>query len=276
MSEKCLVIGCGNSAFSSDLYDHGFKHITNVDFSEQVIELMKSQNLQRSEMSWEVMDMTALTYQDESYDVVLDKGALDALMSANTPQAKAQAEEMFQSILRVLKDNGRYVCITLAEDYIVEQLLGFFNLTMSLTVQIHTIQTDSPSPFKTFVIILTKKVTDQPIEIFFDTFGVPLPSQQKVVRSLPETLEMVFTLSAPFPVPFPVYFWFLISLVFSSFTKSKLFPRNDLSCLLSNLQQDSRSLALLPLLPWFIGLLGDRHLFNKCTLNHSPLLNHCL
>jgi ubiquinone/menaquinone biosynthesis C-methylase UbiE len=191
MSEKCLVIGCGNSAFSSDLYDHGFKHITNIDFSEQVIDSMRSQNLQRSEMSWEVMDMTALTYPDESYDVVLDKGALDALMSANTPQAKAQAEEMFQSIIRVLKANGRYVCITLAEDYIVQQLLGYFSLTMSLTVQIHTIQTDSPSPFKTFVIILTKKVTDEPIEIFFDTFGVPLPSQQKVVMTLPETLEMV-------------------------------------------------------------------------------------
>ena len=191
MNEKCLVIGCGNSAFSSDLYDHGFKQITNIDFSEQVIHSMKLQNVNRNEMVWEVMDMTALTYADESYDVVLDKGALDALMSANTPQAKAQAEDMFQSILRVLKVNGRYVCITLAEDYIVEQLLGYFSLTMSMTVQIHTIQTDSPSPFKTFVIILTKRVTDQPIEIYFDTFGVPLPSQQKVLLSLSETLEMV-------------------------------------------------------------------------------------
>ena len=35
--KSILVIGCGNSKFSEDLYEDGFKNITNVDFSENVI-----------------------------------------------------------------------------------------------------------------------------------------------------------------------------------------------------------------------------------------------
>lgn len=152
---------------------------------------MRQQNLQRTEMIWEVMDMTSLTYESESFDVVLDKGALDALMSADTIEAKSQASNMFQSINNVLKSNGRYICITLAEDFIVEHLLGFFTSTYPYLIQIHTIQTDSPSPFKTFVIIITKQSTTQPIQIYFDTFGSPLPNHQFKSLSLKDTLEMV-------------------------------------------------------------------------------------
>jgi hypothetical protein len=31
-------------------------------------------------MHWEVMDMTALTFDDSSFDAVIDKAAMDALM----------------------------------------------------------------------------------------------------------------------------------------------------------------------------------------------------
>ena len=34
---KILVVGCGNAEFSADLYDNGYKNITNVDFSKVVI-----------------------------------------------------------------------------------------------------------------------------------------------------------------------------------------------------------------------------------------------
>jgi SAM-dependent methyltransferase len=194
LNEKCLVIGCGNSAFSADLYDHGFKNITNIDFSEQVIASMKDLNSSpRPLMSWEVMDMTALAYESESYDVIIDKGALDALMSANTSEAKQQAVNMFESISRVLKANGRYLCITLAEDFIVEHLLGFFTQTMRYTTQIYTIHSDTPSPFKTFVIVITKRARDDQLsEVFCDPFGVPFSFHQPgLPLPLHDTLEMV-------------------------------------------------------------------------------------
>ena len=75
------MIGCGNSNFSSDLYDDGYTNITSNDFSELVVNEMKSK---RADMRWDVMDMTNMTYTAGSMDVILDKGALDALMSDET------------------------------------------------------------------------------------------------------------------------------------------------------------------------------------------------
>ena len=34
---KILMLGCGNANFSAHIYDDGYRNITNVDFSEVVI-----------------------------------------------------------------------------------------------------------------------------------------------------------------------------------------------------------------------------------------------
>ena len=38
--DKILVLGCGNSTFSADLHDAGFRNVTSVDFSPNVIDAM--------------------------------------------------------------------------------------------------------------------------------------------------------------------------------------------------------------------------------------------
>jgi SAM-dependent methyltransferase len=53
-SDKILVVGCGNSDFSADLYDAGFTNVVNVDFSSIVIENMREKNQDRPEMEWKV------------------------------------------------------------------------------------------------------------------------------------------------------------------------------------------------------------------------------
>ena len=79
----------------------------NIDFSKLVIREMLTKNLrQRPKMKWQVMDVTkmkvrirvvkgmhlrgafALQFPDSSFDVVLDKGTLDALMSDADDQSK--------------------------------------------------------------------------------------------------------------------------------------------------------------------------------------------
>lgn len=55
--DEVLIIGCGNSTLSSDLYDTGIEHITNIDLSEKVIKQMKKQNeKRRANMKWLPMD----------------------------------------------------------------------------------------------------------------------------------------------------------------------------------------------------------------------------
>jgi ubiquinone/menaquinone biosynthesis C-methylase UbiE len=63
------------------MYDDGFHAITNIDFSEVVIEEMKKKNVKRSEMSFLLMDMLNMSFENETFDVVLDKGILTTLIS---------------------------------------------------------------------------------------------------------------------------------------------------------------------------------------------------
>jgi SAM-dependent methyltransferase len=54
-SSHILVVGCGNSSFSADLYDAGYTDICSLDYSEIVIDAMKTRNkTQRPEMTWMV------------------------------------------------------------------------------------------------------------------------------------------------------------------------------------------------------------------------------
>jgi hypothetical protein len=56
-----LVVGCGNSSFSSDLYDAGYTDICSLDYSEIVINAMKTRNeTQRPEMTWLVRECVTL------------------------------------------------------------------------------------------------------------------------------------------------------------------------------------------------------------------------
>ncbi|WAQ96382.1 EFMT4-like protein [Mya arenaria] len=78
--QHILTIGCGNSSMSTDMYENGFKHITNTDFSPVVIEKMAEKHKDLTEMSWQVMDMCDISFPAESFDIVLEKGTLDAVM----------------------------------------------------------------------------------------------------------------------------------------------------------------------------------------------------
>lgn len=74
-TNSLLVIGCGNSKLSEELYDVGFTNIDNIDISEVVIKQMSSKNrIKRPQMTYVTMDMLDMTYEDSSYDCIIDKG----------------------------------------------------------------------------------------------------------------------------------------------------------------------------------------------------------
>ena len=60
-------------------YKAGYHNIINIDFSAVLIAKMKDFY---PEMQWICADMTKLrdTFQKESFDVVIDKAAMDAIM----------------------------------------------------------------------------------------------------------------------------------------------------------------------------------------------------
>lgn len=154
--DKLLIIGCGNSEISTDLYDNGYTNITNIDFSPLVIQEMKRKNTTRLSMAWEVADMTCMPqYADCSYDIIFDKGALDALMSEDTTDTHRKTVSMFREIDRILADKGKYICISLCENYISKALLNYFS-NLKYEIKMKYVDNNKPSPFKPFYIILSK------------------------------------------------------------------------------------------------------------------------
>ncbi|XP_026745103.1 methyltransferase-like protein 13 [Trichoplusia ni] len=158
-----LIPGCGNSGLSADLYDVGYEHITNIDVSEVVIKQMKAINSHRTGMKFLCMDALNTTFSDDEFNVVLDKGTLDALMPDDSEETVKSIDKYFHEIKRVLKLGGRFVCITLLQSHILSKLLETFcdNSWMFRVVRCHEAEeknaenADGPT-LPVFVVVATK------------------------------------------------------------------------------------------------------------------------
>ncbi|CAG8836539.1 40059_t:CDS:2, partial [Gigaspora margarita] len=108
-----LMLGCGNSTLSEDMYDAGYHNITNVDFSAIVIENMQTRCIDKVGMSWLVMDIRDLKFPEETFDVIIDKGTMDALMSDEgnvwdpKPETVENVKRAVDQVVRVLKIGGK-------------------------------------------------------------------------------------------------------------------------------------------------------------------------
>jgi len=86
-----------------DLYNDGFKNIVNMDYSPVVISNMQRRHKALEGVKWVVMDATDMSeFPPCSFDVVLEKGTLDALLVAETDpwRLSSDAEAMVDIILK--------------------------------------------------------------------------------------------------------------------------------------------------------------------------------
>ena len=70
--------------------------------------------------------LSQMDYKDGEFNVVLDKGTLDALYSQDDQENEEKIEKMFAEISRVLRIGGRYLCITLAQSFIAKKIVQYF------------------------------------------------------------------------------------------------------------------------------------------------------
>ncbi|GAM24960.1 hypothetical protein SAMD00019534_081350 [Acytostelium subglobosum LB1] len=128
-SASMLMLGCGNSSISEDMYDDGYHSITNVDFSGSVIENMAKRCVDRTDMKWMEMDVRKLEFQDNTFDIVLDKATLDTFFvdcgdvwnpkESVLADVKAEVDEA----LRVLKVGGKFVIISFGQPHFRKQYI---------------------------------------------------------------------------------------------------------------------------------------------------------
>ncbi|ORY83641.1 S-adenosyl-L-methionine-dependent methyltransferase, partial [Protomyces lactucae-debilis] len=117
-TSKILVLGCGTSTLSEELWRSGYKHVTSVDFSPRCIELMQQRHADKPEMLWDVGDVRSLeAYPDAFFDVVIDKGVMDAMLDGcslwDPPEdVKANCFQEIEASARVLRQGGKFIMIS--------------------------------------------------------------------------------------------------------------------------------------------------------------------
>lgn len=75
----------------------GFKDITACDYQECVIKTQKDRQAgSLRKVMYEVQDMRDLKYPDGSFDLVIEKGAIDALICSSMDDAKKGASELYR------------------------------------------------------------------------------------------------------------------------------------------------------------------------------------
>jgi len=105
-----LMAGCGNSRLSEDMLDDGYTTIANVDISRVVIDAMAQKYADKQALTWQQMNVCALDFGDESFDAVIAKGLMDAILCGEG--STANVAKMCMEVSRVLKPSGVFVIVS--------------------------------------------------------------------------------------------------------------------------------------------------------------------
>ncbi|KAG8932719.1 hypothetical protein FRC02_000683 [Tulasnella sp. 418] len=127
---RILMVGCGNSSLSEEMWQDGYKNITNIDYSTVVIEKMEKKYEDRPGMEWLVMDARDLRFNQDSFDVVIDKGTMDAMLAVkgdvwNPPEEAVQncMKEVDEAIRVLKRPHGVFLYLTFGQPHFRKRYL---------------------------------------------------------------------------------------------------------------------------------------------------------
>ena len=144
-----FLIFFGAAGVSEEMYEDGYTTIDNIDISDVVIQAMQAKHSDKTGLTWEVMDCTALNHPDGIYDVVFDKGTVDSLLCGEGSTAKVAT--VCAEVSRVLKDDGTFFMVSYG---IPDNRLSYLeNADYNWTVKVHAI----PKPTVTATAMMESK-----------------------------------------------------------------------------------------------------------------------
>jgi ubiquinone/menaquinone biosynthesis C-methylase UbiE len=149
---SALVVGCGNSAMSIDLLP-SYNRVFSIDISDEVINQMKEKYRTEGRLEWATMDCTKMSYPNNFFDAVIDKGTLDTLMCYDN--SSQITERTVKEIARVLKPNGFFFLISYG---IPKTRKKYFDKVNGFSI-LETISVEKPG-FTTSHFIYVMKLTD--------------------------------------------------------------------------------------------------------------------
>lgn len=104
------MAGCGNSRLTEEMFDDGYSNITNIDVSRVVIDQMTDRYKDKPTLQWQQMNVTALDFPDETFDVVIAKGTFDAVLCGEG--STANIAKFCSEVSRVLKPSGCFFIVS--------------------------------------------------------------------------------------------------------------------------------------------------------------------
>ena len=133
---KVLVTGTGTSVLAAALAKDGFESVIGIDFSQSAIKKMRKNNRGEDNhienLSYRVMDVRELQYEDQSFSLVVDKATCDCVFQAGDNDVKQYVSE----VARILQRKGYFVCVSNIEPKIYED---FFNRPNDLQLSLEKV-----------------------------------------------------------------------------------------------------------------------------------------
>lgn len=122
-----LVLGCGTSSLSEELYNDGYVNITNIDRCGPLIEHLAAKHEAKETMRYQALDTQSLPQEwNSQFDIVIDKACFDAIACGK--DARQDVPATLSAINRVLKPlTGVYISISHAAPAIRQPMLSGTN-----------------------------------------------------------------------------------------------------------------------------------------------------
>lgn len=110
---RLLHVGCGTSDMGPRLAQEASLplHVTDIDNSPSAVRLMKQRHAGLENYTASEADVLNLNFPEGSFDAIVDKGTLDALLCRSVEEARETVAEMHRALVK----GGAYVQVS-AED----------------------------------------------------------------------------------------------------------------------------------------------------------------
>ncbi|XP_077867422.1 citrate synthase-lysine N-methyltransferase CSKMT, mitochondrial-like isoform X2 [Saccoglossus kowalevskii] len=161
---QLLDIGCGTSDFSSKLFSDikASKLLYCIDFSQNAISHLVSLNMDSTtsldhQIQFIIADATSLPFTSSTFDLVIDKGTLDAVL--RNDNGADMAVSAISEAIRVLKTNGHFLQISDEQPDTRFELLQQIAMKYNCQLSVNFKQIDTSFGMEYFIYTINKTVS---------------------------------------------------------------------------------------------------------------------